>query len=212
MTTKITDYGPGKDIERPTRRLPNGQLQTLCGHKKRNGDTCRSPAGTGTDHLGYGPCKSHGGMQYSHRTHAAREQVVDKIEDMKKLGVINDEIGPEAALLNEVGRAAAAVAYFDGLVAEIARGTEHYNANQVLIEQWNEQRKMSVQTAKIIVQAGIAKQAVKIKAMQANMLAQLVLSVISAPEVALDPEQQAAARKMLASQLRNLAIEAVAHD
>ena len=104
------------------------------------------------------------------------------------------------------------MAYFDGLVAEIARGTEHYNSNQVLIEQWNEQRKMSVQTAKIIVQAGIAKQAVEIKAMQANMLAQLVLSVISAPEVALDPEQQAAARKLLASQLRNLAIEAVAHD
>lgn len=212
MEVRITDYGPGKDIERPTRTLPNGQLQALCGHKKRNGDTCRSPAGTGTDHLGYGPCKSHGGMQYSHRTHAAREQVVDKIENMKALGIINENVGPETALMEEVGRAAAAVAHFDSLVAEIPRGSEHYPANQVLIDQWNEQRRMSVQTSKVIVQAGIAKQAVEVKALQANMLAQLVLSVISAPEVALDQEQQAAARKMLATQLRSLAIEAVSRD
>lgn len=32
-----------------------------CGARKRNGDPCTKPAGFGTDHVGFGRCKFHGG-------------------------------------------------------------------------------------------------------------------------------------------------------
>lgn len=43
------------------RRLP------LCGAKKRTGEgTCTRPAGWGTDHVGTGRCKLHGGCTPRH--------------------------------------------------------------------------------------------------------------------------------------------------
>lgn len=35
--------------------------EQLCGAKTRNGGTCKKPAGAGTDHVGQGRCKLHGG-------------------------------------------------------------------------------------------------------------------------------------------------------
>lgn len=35
--------------------------KSLCGRKNRRGEPCRNPAGKGTNHLGMGPCKHHGG-------------------------------------------------------------------------------------------------------------------------------------------------------
>lgn len=128
---------------------------------------------------------------------------------MKRLGVVNDNIGPEEALLQEVSRAAAAVAYFDDAVAKIPQDETWFGPNQVIIAQWNEQRTLLRQTAKAIVAAGIAKRQVEIAEIQAKMLVKVLLAVVGAPEMALDAQQQSIARKLMAVQLRGLtAIEA----
>lgn len=44
---------------------------SLCGAKGRTGNPCRRPAGWGTDHVGVGCCKLHGGSMRNQRVHAA---------------------------------------------------------------------------------------------------------------------------------------------
>src|SRR5262245_48883446 len=47
--------------------------QPLCGALKRDGTTCRAFAGQGTDHIGLGACKWHGGSTIQHRQKALKE-------------------------------------------------------------------------------------------------------------------------------------------
>ena len=59
-------------MERPKaieHRLPR------CGAKRKQGDgtPCQKEAGWGTDHLGFGPCRVHGGSTASHRKAASQE-------------------------------------------------------------------------------------------------------------------------------------------
>lgn len=57
-------------------RRPVGDDGPRCGAKKRQSDGhCTQPAGWGTDHLGDGPCKLHGGATRNHRAAAAVRQV-----------------------------------------------------------------------------------------------------------------------------------------
>lgn len=50
-----------------------------CGARKRQGEgTCTRPAGWGTEHVGYGTCKLHGGNMRNHRVSAELAIVEDK--------------------------------------------------------------------------------------------------------------------------------------
>jgi len=47
-----------------------------CEAKKKQGDgTCTKPAGWGTDHVGFGNCKLHGGASPNGKIHAEKEAV-----------------------------------------------------------------------------------------------------------------------------------------
>lgn len=55
---------------------PEGHDGALCGAKKRQSEgTCTQVAGWGTDHVGDGPCKLHGGNTKAHRSAADVRQV-----------------------------------------------------------------------------------------------------------------------------------------
>jgi len=48
----------------------------ICGARKRQGDgVCRRPAGAGTNHVGFGRCKLHGGATPNHDLAAARARL-----------------------------------------------------------------------------------------------------------------------------------------
>jgi hypothetical protein len=201
-------YGPTRE---PTKEplymeKADGSRILLCGATKKNGERCRSVAGLGTDHLGYGPCKQHGGSTKAHVVKAARQEIVDKLDEMAKLGIVNDFVGPEAALMYEVSRSAASVAYYDAEVSKLRPEELTSSRGQVLINQWNEQRRLLTHTAKIIVAAGIAKRSVEVAEMQAKAMVGAIMAVISAPEMALSPEQQTLARQLIAAQLRQMVV------
>jgi hypothetical protein len=86
-----------------------------CGARKRGGGNCTLPAGWGTDHVGVGACKLHGGSTPNHQKAARREQAR---LDVVTLGLPRD-ISPEQALLEEVKRAAGHVAWLEMKVAEL---------------------------------------------------------------------------------------------
>ncbi|TYR82121.1 hypothetical protein FZC66_00550 [Priestia megaterium] len=52
-----------------------GNLVLRCGGKKRRGGFCKSFAGSGTDHPGYGRCKYCGGKSTGPKTEAGKEKV-----------------------------------------------------------------------------------------------------------------------------------------
>ena len=88
-----------------------------CGVRRRHSEeTCRRPAGWGTDHVGIGACKLHGGTTSSHRKRAA---VVAMARQVSEWGGRIDVTPPEA-LLELVQGKAAEVAYWNQLVAELS--------------------------------------------------------------------------------------------
>ena len=75
--------------------------RSKCGAKKRSGGKCQQPAGWGTDHVGQGKCKLHGGAT---PIKSGRYSVIER-EDLAELTdhFANDEnpldIGPELEMV-----------------------------------------------------------------------------------------------------------------
>jgi hypothetical protein len=86
-----------------------------CGaKKKRGGGPCKLPAGHGTDHVGIGKCRRHGGNTPNHQ--ASAEKVMAERE-AARFGLDMTEISGGKALLREVCRSAAMV---DWLACQVA--------------------------------------------------------------------------------------------
>lgn len=95
-----------------------GRDKPLCGANRRQGepgDTCRRPAGWGTDHVGIGPCKLHGGSTPAHRAAAV---VTQAKRDVVLFGARRD-VHPAEALLELVQWTAGEVDYWRMRVREL---------------------------------------------------------------------------------------------
>jgi hypothetical protein len=55
-----------------------GQHDRRCGARTRSGGQCTLPAGWGTAHIGYGPCRKHGGDLPNHMKHARKVQAEEE--------------------------------------------------------------------------------------------------------------------------------------
>lgn len=101
-------------MERDTSPTPEGK----CGaHAKSTGEPCKKTAGMGTNHLGTGRCKFHGGSSpggklQGQRLHAA------KARDTFGLPI---EIDPATALLHEVWRTQGHVVWLGAVVAGLRK-------------------------------------------------------------------------------------------
>lgn len=71
-------------------RSSKGHGTPLCGARKRQTEgTCRRAAGWGTDHVGTGPCRTHGGNTRNHRTAALNQQAERTLADLNAPPVDN---------------------------------------------------------------------------------------------------------------------------
>lgn len=101
-----------------TRGQPGKWNGPVCGaHKRQTDGRCTRPAGWGTDHLGYGECKFHGGSTRAGRVKAAK--LAGRIE-AQTMGAPMD-IDPYDALQWCVRIAAGEVRYFTERVAALQR-------------------------------------------------------------------------------------------
>jgi hypothetical protein len=81
----------------------------VCGAQKKQGEgKCQRPAGWGTDHVGFGTCKLHGGRMRNHQVAAARAEVRAEAASQAVNGI---PVDPATALLRCVQLAAGQVAY-----------------------------------------------------------------------------------------------------
>lgn len=144
-----------------------------CGGKTRAGGRCKNRAGKGTDHVGIGSCKLHGGCTRNHRKSAqaeiARRAVV-------KYGLPR-EIEPHDALLEEVYRSAGTVAYIDLKVQEIKESGDALTQSP-WIDLYHRERSKLVDVCKTALAAGIAERQVKLAESQGQLIAQVIRGVL----------------------------------
>jgi hypothetical protein len=104
---------PGDPADAPTR---DGWH---CGSPKKSGGTCRNRAGKGTQHVGYGHCRNHGGNTPGGKTMAQREQGYAAV---RTYGLPLDDGNPDDILLAEVRRSAGIVAWLEQQIAALPAG------------------------------------------------------------------------------------------
>lgn len=176
----------------------SGTEKRTCGTKRSDGQRCKLVAGFGTDHLGWGKCKWHGGNSPALKTAAAREEAAELV---RKLTILSPTtIAPEDALLQEVHRSASVVAFLDQEVGGIAHEgmdlitlTENGWRTRAFIDVWTEQRAHLAKVAKMALDAGVAERQVRLAEEQGAIVANILRSIFGDPELGLSAEQKRAA-------------------
>jgi len=177
----------------------------VCGALNRNGQMCKQAAGYGTDHPGAGRCKLHSGCTPAADIFHSKRTVRERIKHIMSLGVIPEGVSPEEVMLQEVARAAAAVAHLDSIVAQFDDDELRHDASaKDVVTMWNEQRVLLRNVGKAVIQAGIAKHAVQVQEMTAQALITILMAVMQSPEVNMSTDQQRMARMLMANELRAL--------
>lgn len=189
----------------PPKRAPDSKCQ---GRKTSEDGYCKQPAGHGTDHVGYGRCKKHGGNTSNGKKAAAKLMA----ENLAHAYGLPRDIDPQEALLEELNRTAGHVGYLEQLVAAIEEEDLHgevgtsgssegktYLAKSephVLIHMYQTERKMLERIAKSCIEAGIEERKVQIAEEQGKLFAQVVQGILKDLDIdATDPDVQKTVRR-----------------
>lgn len=175
----------------------NGRDNKYCGAKKRQGEgTCTRPAGWGTDHVGIGRCKLHGGRTPDH----VKQANVVKAERAVATYGLPREVAPDQALLEEVHRTAGHVAWLGEVVGRLEQGevtwglaeetdapitdggggvtTKHKAAVNVWVKLYQDERKHLAAVCRDALAAGIAERQVRLAEQQGALLAGAVNRIL----------------------------------
>jgi hypothetical protein len=170
--------------------------ERFCGAKKRQGEgTCTQPAGWGTDHVGIGSCKLHGGSMQNHKTAAVTTQAK---RDVVLFGGRRD-IHPADALLELVQWTAGEVDYWRqrvrvleeheltwGVTEEVEKGSGEFTGTDVtsaakpniayvmLVDASNRLERYSTAALK----AGVDERRVRIAEQQGTLLQGVLVAVL----------------------------------
>ena len=189
----------------------------LCGGRLRRGEgTCRQPAGWGTDHVGVGYCKLHGGATRTHSVWAKRRLVEQEARELM------EKYAPAAAPvedpLNELLAVAGEIRAFKDFlgerVAEMraeewrfgdAKGTEQLRAEIALYERALDR------TARVLgdlARLGIEERQVRLAERQGSLLVTVLNRIFDRLE--LTPAQRALIPQVVPDELRRVAAEEAA--
>lgn len=148
----------------------------FCGARKKDGSSCRLPAGFGTPDAskrrgewGIGPCKFHGGAMQPHRARANR---IRAQEAVSRFGLPR-EIEADQALIEELHRCAGHVAQLGRLI-ESGSAAEAESAYKLyLIE-----RTQMLKVAQTVEGLGIDQRRLEVQEFQATILAGVIKKVL----------------------------------
>lgn len=170
-----------------------------CGAIKKNGKPCLWEAGHGTDHVGTGKCKLHGGASPNGEVAAAKEEALGMAKPI--------EVTPGQALAGVLNLAAGQLAYVTWKVAAL---DEDEVISEVGVHPWVRlQRNMMIDVAKmakLAADAGIDERLTNLAEQQTAIVATLVEHVLG--DLNLTSEQRALAGPSLRKHITSITAEA----
>jgi hypothetical protein len=189
---------------------PLGGHGRLCGARKRQGDgaTCRQVAGFGTDHVGHGPCKFHGGATPSVSRGARRQASEARAHALVAAEGLEPVTDPVAVMTLLAAESVALVGAFRKMVTDLDGLRYQGGAGEQLraeVGLYERALDRAEKFANNLAKLGLEERAVKVTEAQAGALAALVAEVLAAPELGLSLEQVTTARKLTAERARCLA-------
>jgi hypothetical protein len=144
-----------------------------CGAKTRSGGKCGQAAGLGTDHLGHGKCKWHGGASPSGRKAAGRERALTFAR-----GALGAEVpgSPVDAMEEAVRLSRGLVAFYRfelATAAAPAKGRKSPDLVRIaeLAQPYTEAIRLERDVAKAALDAGVAERRQRLAERQAQLLA-----------------------------------------
>ena len=174
-----------------------------CGARGRSGKPCGLPAGHGTDHVGIGRCRRHGGSTPTH------EKSANKVKAERAVVTygLSREIDPHAALIEELHRTAGHVAWLSDMIGRFDRDeeliqtaySEHGSVDSpaVWLDLYDRERKHFASVAKTCISVGIEERRVKIAEQQGELMAQVIRGLLSDLNIPLTEEVQTVVRRNL---------------
>lgn len=172
----------------------------LCGALKPGGDLCKLRAGAGTEHLGVGRCKRHGGNTPTQMKAAERFMAAQAVE----MYGLPRRVDPMEALLEELYRTAGHVDFLRIQIGELSEsdmhgptGTEgvddktglshHPEAKpHVLIGMYQSERAHFVKVSETCLKVGIAERQVQLAEQQGKLIAGMLVGFCK--RLGLDPQ------------------------
>lgn len=173
-----------------------------CGAKRRQAPElrCRRPAGWGTDHVGTGSCKLHGGNMANHRKRGQKKLAI-KARDTYGLPT---DVDPAQALLEEVHRTAGHVAWLHLQVQALKRkqlawgktkfkqggddhGTTYEAKENAYLALYRQERKHLVHVCDVAIKAGVEEKRLTLEQQRAEMVVEMLGGIFDNLE--LTPEQ-----------------------
>lgn len=175
----------------------------LCGAKRSknyatNPDdpgTCTQPAGWGTDHVGYGHCRFHGGTSRQNKVAADREMAAELILKREMTYGAPKVIGPHEALLEEIHRTAGHVAWLQWVVSELDPTDLTILSPQgitptVWLEMYGKERDRLVNVCRAAISAGCQERTVQLEEDKGRLLAMVIRDILWDKALLLSPEQK----------------------
>ena len=157
----------------------------LCGAKKTQGGTCQQPAGLGTNHLGHGHCKFHGGATPNGEKAGAKAELNAMAERLP--------VTPSEAVVGTLELVAGQLAYATLKVGEL--GEDEMFVSSIAgkvphhwIQMQGSLQERIVKFAGAAASMGVAERKVDLLEAQTQMMGQLLESVMK--EVGLTPAQK----------------------
>jgi hypothetical protein len=193
----VVDIGAKRGAAKPSAPREGGSPHGACGAKTRSGGKCKKQKGWGTDHLGSGRCKLHGGNTSSGQASAAKEAAV--------IMGIQLDVDPHDALLTCVRIAAGEVAYCSGEIAGLEKATEKTMFGEQL-SIWIQARQKAMLSlakfSKMALDAGVAERQVQVAERYGEMLATLISGILG--DLSLSKAQQKKAPAIVTRHLQAL--------
>jgi hypothetical protein len=142
--------------------------KALCGAKRRGGELCRLFAGQGTDHLGWGRCKLHGGSTPTQEKHVVKIQVQQR---MLGLGdPPEDNVTALEALLTEMYATNAHVAWLRRQIADMSQAEIATVEGQAIVRLYDGERDRKVRIARMAIESGVDQARVILMEKQCQLL------------------------------------------
>lgn len=188
------------------------------------GGICCQPAGYRTDHLGYGPCRWHGGNHGTVKKSVSTKRVKAAMETYG----LPINIDPHTALLQEVHNTAGHVAWLRDHIRTISHqeiDNDRFSVDRALtqwtplgvrpsvfLDLYQAERRHLLNACKVAIDAGVQERQIKLAEGQGQLLAMAITNILNDKRFNMTPLQRSVQADVIRTHLSALPIEASSTD